>query len=163
MAERVERLADVHNLLAGREGQPIELREVAKVVARNVLWAFSRETDIQWKVVGDSVRIMPSQIITTALILNELLMNCATHAFPGRAAGRIAIRIAREGEQVTLEVRDDGIGLRGRGQRPGLGLTIVETLATQNLRGTVQYAEEEGVVVSIRFPGPDQRPNGATA
>jgi len=163
MAERVERLADVHNLLAGREGQPIELREVAEVVARNVLWAFSRETDIQWKVVGDSVRIMPSQITTTALILNELLMNCATHAFPGRAAGRIAIRIAREGEQVTLEVRDDGVGLRGRGQRPGLGLTIVETLATQNLRGTVQYAEEEGVVVSIRFPGPDQRPNGATA
>ncbi|MBI4537073.1 MAG: GAF domain-containing protein [candidate division NC10 bacterium] len=162
MAERVERLADVHNLLAGREGRAIDLREMAEVVARNVLWAFSRDTDLQWKVVGDHVCIMPSQITATALILNELLMNCATHAFPGRAAGRIAIRIACQGEQVTLEVRDDGVGLRGRGQRPGLGLTIVETLATQNLRGLVRYADEEGTAVSIRFPRPDQRPNGAT-
>jgi len=158
MADRVARLADVHNLLAGRGNQPIELRELAEVVAKNVLAVLPDYTQIRWKATGEPVRVSPSQITAIALILNELLTNCAKHAFPGRATGAVSVRVEREGEEVVLEVRDDGVGFDPEPRPSGLGLTIVETLVSYNLKGTVQFSAEEGTRVIIRFPQQEGRP-----
>jgi two-component sensor histidine kinase len=162
MAERVARLADVHNLLAGRGTQPIEVRELAEVVAKNVLAALPGGVRIHWKVLGVPIRIPPSQVTAVALVLNELLTNSAKHAFPGRAIGSLTILVAREGDQAVLEVRDDGVGLDMARVPAGLGLTIVRTLATQNLKGSVMFAMagEGGTVVRIRFPQPEDTPAG---
>jgi two-component sensor histidine kinase len=162
MAERVARLADVHNLLAGRGAQPVEVRELAEVVAKNVLAAIPGGVRIQWKVVGVPIRIPPSQVTAVALVLNEVLTNCVKHAFPGRPTGSVTILVAREGDQAALEVRDDGVGLDLAQVPAGLGLTIVRTLATQNLKGSVTFptAGEGGTVVRIRFPQPGETPVG---
>jgi two-component sensor histidine kinase len=162
MAERVARLADVHNLLAGRGAQPVEVRELAEVVAKNVLAAIPGGVRIQWRVIGVAIRIPPSQVTPIALVLNELLTNCAKHAFPGGASGSVTILVAREGDQAVLEVRDDGVGLDLARAPAGLGLTIVRTLATQNLKGSVTFAMagEGGTVVRIRFPQPEETPVG---
>ncbi len=154
MAERAARLADVHNLLAGRGTQPIEVRELAEVVAKNVLAALPGEVRIRWKVVGVPIRIPPSQVTAVALVLNELLTNCAKHAFSGRATGSVTILVTRDGDHAALEVRDDGLGLDMARSPAGLGLTIVRTLATQNLKGSVTFsmAGDGGTVVRIRFP-----------
>jgi two-component sensor histidine kinase/HAMP domain-containing protein len=162
MAERVARLADVHNLLAGRGAQPVEVRELAEVVAKNVLAAIPGGVRIQWRVIGIAIRIPPSQVTPVALVLNELLTNCAKHAFPGRPTGSLTILVAREGDQAVLEVRDDGAGLDLSRVPAGLGLTIVRTLATQNLKGSVTFsmAAEGGTVVRIRFPQPEEAPGG---
>jgi two-component sensor histidine kinase len=162
MAERVARLADVHNLLAGRGAQPVEVRELAEVVAKNVLAAIPGGVRIQWKVVGVPIRIPPSQVTPVALVLNELLTNCAKHGFPGRPTGSVTILVAREGDQAVLEVRDDGVGLDLARVPAGLGLTIVRTLATQNLKGSVTFAmaDEGGTIVRIQFPQPEVAPAG---
>jgi two-component sensor histidine kinase len=162
MAERVARLADVHNLLAGRGMQPVGVRELAEVVAKNVLAALPGGVRIHWKVLGVPIRIPPSQVTAVALVLNELLTNCAKHAFPGRATGSVTVLVAREGDQAVLEVRDDGVGLDLARVPAGLGLTIVRTLATQNLKGSVTFAMagDGGTVVCIRFPQPEETPAG---
>jgi two-component sensor histidine kinase len=162
MAERVARLADVHNLLAGRGAQPVEVRELAEVVAKNVLAAIPGGVRIQWKVVGVPIRIPPSQVTAVALVLNEVLTNCAKHAFPRRATGSVTILVAREGDQAALEVRDDGVGLDLARVPAGLGLTIVRTLATQNLKGSVMFATagEGGTMVRICFPQPEETAAG---
>jgi two-component sensor histidine kinase len=162
MAERVARLADVHNLLAGRGMQPVEVRELAEVVARNVLAALPGGVRIHWKVVGVPIRIPPSQVTAVALVLNELLTNCAKHAFPGRATGSVTILVTRDADQAVLEVRDEGVGLDMARVPAGLGLTIVRTLATQNLKGSVTFAMagDGGTVVRIRFPQAEESPAG---
>lgn len=162
MAERVARLADVHNLLAGRGMQPVEVRELAEVVAKNVLAALPGGVRIHWKVLGVPIRIPPSQVTAVALVLNELLTNCAKHAFPGRAIGSVTILVARDEGQALLEVRDNGVGLDLKRVPAGLGLTIVRTLATQNLKGSVTFAMagDGGTVVRIRFPQPEETPAG---
>lgn len=154
MADRVARLADVHNLLAGRGNQPVELRELAEVVAKNVLAAFPDHAHIRWRVSGVPVRVSPSLVTAIALALNELLTNCAKHAFPGRVIGTVTILVSRDADHVSLEVRDDGVGFDPARRPRGLGLTIVETLVTRNLRGsvTVTFPCEGGTGVSIRFP-----------
>jgi two-component sensor histidine kinase/HAMP domain-containing protein len=162
MAERVARVADVHNLLAGRGAQPVEVRELAEVVAKNVLAALPGGVRIHWKVVGVPIRIPPSQVTAVALVLNEVLTNCAKHAFPGRPTGSVTILVAREGDQAALEVRDDGVGLDLARVPAGLGLTIVRTLATQNLKGSVTFgmAGEGETIVRIQFPQPEVTPAG---
>lgn len=162
MADRVARLADVHNLLSGRGNQPIELRELAEVVAKNVLAALPGEVQIQWRVMGMPIRIPPSQVTAIALVLNELLTNCAKHAFPSRATGTVDVHVAREEDQIVLEVRDDGAGLDPARRPGGLGLTIVQTLVTRNLRGSVTVTSpgEGGTGVRIRFPQPEEASGG---
>lgn len=165
MADRVARLADVHNLLAGRGNRPVELRELAEVVAKNVLAVLPDRAHIRWRVSGEPVRVSPSLVTAIALVLNELLTNCAKHAFPGRATGIVSVQIAREGDQAVVEVRDDGVGFDPARRPSGLGLTIVETLVTRNLRGavTVTFPGEGGTGVRIRFPRPEEAPAGGAA
>ncbi len=154
MADRVARLAEVHNLLAGRGNQPIEVRELAEVVAKNVLVALPGDVCIQWRVTGVPVRVPPSQVTAVALVLNELLTNCAKHAFRGRPTGSVIIEVTEDGDQAGLEVRDNGLGLDHAGRPAGLGLTIVRTLVTQNLRGSVTLTSpgEGGTAVRVCFP-----------
>ncbi len=156
MAERVARLADVHDLLAGRANQPIEVRELAEAVAKHVLAGFPGRVEIQWTVTGLPIRVPPSQVTPIALILNELLTNCVKHAFPGRSSGAVAIQVGRDGDRAVLEVRDDGVGLDLAQSQGGLGLSIVRTLVNQNLRGSVAFADDKGTAVSIRFPQPEE-------
>lgn len=165
MADRVARLADAHNLLTGRGNQPIEVQELAEVVAKNVLAALPGDVRIQWRVTGEPVRVPPSQVTAIALVLNELLTNCAKHAFPGRATGAVTILVGREGGQVVLEVRDDGVGFDAARQQAGLGMSIVRTLATQNLRGSVRlsFPGQGGTGVAIRFPQQGETSAGGAA
>jgi two-component sensor histidine kinase len=103
-------------------------------------------------VTGDPVRVPPAQVAAVALVLNELLTNCAKHAFPGRATGAVTIQVAHTKDQIELQVHDDGIGLGSSAQRTGLGTTIVRTIVGQSLRGTVAFATEAGTRVTLRFP-----------
>lgn len=108
------------------------------------------------------IRIPPSQVTAIALVLNELLTNCAKHAFPSRATGTVDVHVAREEDQIVLEVRDDGTGLDPARRPGGLGLTIVQTLVTRNLRGSVTVTSpgEGGTGVRIRFPQPEEASGG---
>jgi two-component sensor histidine kinase len=162
MAGRVARLADVHNLLTDQENQPIEARKLAEVVAENVLAALPGGVRIAWSVNAGSVLIPPAQVTPIALIFNELLTNCAKHAFPGRASGSVTILVATDGDHTRLEVRDDGVGLDLVRHPAGLGLSIVRTLVTQNLRGSVTLAfpSDGGTWVQIRFPRHAETPAG---
>ncbi len=160
MADRVARLAEVHNLLTGREMQPIEIRDLAQVIAKDVLTVLRADVQIRWTVTGEPIRVPPSRVTAIALILNELMTNCVKHAFPGRGAGSVHIQVGRDGDHAVLEVRDDGVGLNRATQPAGLGLGIVETLVTHNLGGTLRFAHEGGTLVTVRFPQVEEMPEG---
>jgi len=66
----------------------------------------------------------------------------AKHAFPNHRNGRIIVDYRSDGEQWTLSVRDDGIGVRTGvfGAKPGLGTGIVDAIS-QQLGGTVKVTD----------------------
>ncbi len=57
-------------------------------------------------------------------------------------------------------MQDDGIGLGPARHTEGLGMTIVQTIVTQSLQGTVSFAEDRGTQVTIRFPHVEETPAG---
>ena len=66
-----------------------------------------------------------------ALAVSEALTNVVMHAYVGRPSGAMRVRAAQVNGSLTVEVEDDGIGLRPRSDSPGagLGLALIGTLA----------------------------------
>jgi signal transduction histidine kinase len=94
-------------------------------------------------------------------IIRESLSNIARHA----SASTCAIKLRRDGERTTLEIRDNGRGLQ-RGQRRGLGLKNIVSRA-RFLGGEAAVTGEPGAgtVVRVILPQLDRVPlrDGLTA
>ncbi len=97
------------------------------------------------------------QAIPLGLIASELLTNALRHAFRPGVAGTVAVRTAVERGVLGLTVADQGVGLPTTPARPGLGTTIIETLARQ-IRATVtrQSQPGAGTTITLRMEMPDQ-------
>jgi len=76
-----------------------------------------------------------SRAISIGLIVTELVINAFKHAFPGdRSGGRVTVAYEPAEPHWRLTVSDNGIGSLGRHSekpKPGLGTTIIESLAKQ--------------------------------
>ena len=87
------------------------------------------------------------------LILNELAGNALKHAFPGGAAGEVAVALyAGPDGRVRLRVCDNGVGLPPGldwRQSRSLGLRLVQMLAAQ-LNGSVDV--QSGAGTEMRSP-----------
>jgi two-component system, LytTR family, sensor kinase len=83
------------------------------------------------------------------LILQPLVENALKHGIESRAGGGVLeLSARRRGDRVRLEVRDDGVGLGGRGARgAGLGLRNV----TARLEGL--YGRDQSLIVEPASPG----------
>ena len=89
------------------------------------------------------------------------------HAFPETVdlqdqSGAVTIRLRNDGTCLTVTVEDDGVGVPegfDLDAQTGLGLSIVRTLVTSELNGTISMrrgsgtGERAGTVVEIDVPG----------
>jgi two-component sensor histidine kinase len=90
--------------------------------------------------------------VSLGLIVTELVINALKHAFTDQPKGTINVDYHASGDDWTLSVADDGIGMPAGIDAPkaGLGTGIVEALA-KNLAGEITVsAAEPGTVVTIR-------------
>jgi len=70
------------------------------------------DIDARWQLHGlDGLQLEPAR----SLDLLRLLQEALTNAFKHSRAQRVDVRIAREGERLRLQVRDDGVGLAEAG------------------------------------------------
>lgn len=90
-----------------------------------------------------------------ALVVCELLENAVRHGRP--TAHPVAVTVGRTERSLRVAVRDYGPGLPPAGERTGqptLGLLIVESLVSSDLRGSVTIgpAAGAGVVAEVTVP-----------
>ena len=84
--------------------------------------------------------------------MTELVINALKHAFPDDRSGKIIIGYRSAGDDWTLSVTDNGIGMPGGIDAPkaGLGTGIVEALSKQ-LNASVKVIDASpGTRVEIR-------------
>jgi two-component sensor histidine kinase len=98
------------------------------------------------------VRLSLDQALPCGLILNELVTNSLKHAFvSGTPASKIVkVRAELSGEDVILEVSDNGPGFPEQQREGSLGLRLVRTL-TRQLGGQVTFSSTDGAKVTIVF------------
>ncbi len=90
------------------------------------------------------------QAIYCGLILNELITNSFKYAFENNK-GSIEISLNEKDGYFILSVCDDGVGFKEDSTDYSLGLTLVETLATEQLSGTFKLDSQDGVKTIIKW------------
>jgi two-component sensor histidine kinase len=153
---RVLAVAVIHEFLSRDDDQAINIRDVCqRIVTQTQRAAVAPDNQITLHVQGPAIYLPSQQATACALVANELLLNSLEHAFDGRERGTVLLRLADEGDQVVLEVADDGIGLVESVEREptgSLGLTIVRTLVEGDLKGQlVMERSDPGTRVIVRF------------
>ena len=67
----------------------------------------------------------------------------------------VRVTLAREGQDVVVEVADDGVGLPpgfDLDGGSGLGLSIVHTLVTTEMGGSLELRDDGGARAVVRVP-----------
>jgi two-component system, sensor histidine kinase PdtaS len=150
---RIGSIALVHETLSGQRSDTAEFGEIARRIAHMVAEGLVLpDHRIDLKVTGSTGPVRADVATPLAVTVTELLQNAIEHAFPDGRSGTIAIELSREGDEVIVVVRDDGIGIRGNaftGSR--LGLQIVRTL-TAELGGRFEFSSDAGTSAEIRVP-----------
>ncbi|MEX2603731.1 MAG: histidine kinase dimerization/phosphoacceptor domain -containing protein [Gracilimonas sp.] len=101
----------------------------------------------------DSIEININQAIPLALIINELVSNAYKYAFEGRNEGTITVDLNKEGEEIHLRIKDDGIGLPEKfvlEESPTLGATLVMSYSEQ-IDSDINIKSENGTEYQLTF------------
>ena len=157
---RIRSIAVVHETLSRDASDVVAFDDIVQPLARLIEeTAAGPESRIRFVVDGDAGDL-PGELATPlAVVLNELLQNAVDHAFPRRPGvcveGTVRVALAREGDEVVVDVVDDGVGLPAGFDLTtgaGLGLSIVQTLVTTELGGAIEVRDDGGARVRLRVP-----------
>lgn len=162
---RVRSIALVHETLSKEAGDDVPFIDIVKPLVRMVEEGlYSPERPVRFHVEGDAGEL-PAHVATPmAVVMTELLQNAADHAYPdesGLGGGRVRVQMHNDGKYLEVRVIDDGVGLpKGFSFEAarGLGLTIVRTLVSSELAGTISMTTgtggygRPGTVVDLRVP-----------
>jgi len=143
---RIRTIALVHETLSREPGDDVAFLDIVRPLLRLAEEGLqSPERPVRFSVQGDGGRL-PSTIATPlSVVLTELLQNAVDHGFPeGSAGGDVVVRLRNEGGELHITVINDGRGLDSQfelNKATGLGLSIVRTLVTTELAGTITMRE----------------------
>jgi PAS domain S-box-containing protein len=153
---KVNTMALIHtHLYQDARFDRINIAKVLSTLVEQLSCVYSTAGSVDTLIQSSDVLLNIDQAIPCALVLNELISNAFKHAFRGRSSGTIEVFIdADEVGGVTVCLRDNGGGIP-----PGieldsvktLGLTLVNNLVKNQLRGEILMRRNRGTEYSIRF------------
>jgi two-component sensor histidine kinase len=152
---RVHGLEVAHRLLSEAEWSALELSELVRAVIVAVVQSGPPTLSIEARVEDSPLRVVARQVGNVALLVNELATNSLKHALAGRVALRLSARCEPAPGAILLEYRDDGPGYPREvleGQRAGVGLHLLTSIAERSLRAEVELLNDGGAVARIRLP-----------
>lgn len=112
-----------------------------------------KDKEVYLHVVSEDLYMNLNQAVPLALIINELVSNAYSFAFQGREEGNIWVRIKHQDEQISVSVKDDGVGLPENfkfEESPTLGTTLIMSYSDQ-LKADVDIDSEHGTHYQLSF------------
>jgi two-component sensor histidine kinase len=153
---RVMSIAAVQRQLSMSKGGVVPLKAYLTLLCESLGASMIADEDrLSIAVNVDDSSVEADISVSLGLIVTELVINALKHAFPEQQKGKITVSYESEGQDWTLTIADDGIGMNIGREAPkaGLGTGIVEAL-TKNLLGKLDISNgDPGTVVTIRHLG----------
>lgn len=139
---RVRSIALVHEMLAQAGGDEVNFGEVMRPIVRLAEEALvTPDRPVTFSMKGAGPVLPTATASSLAVMLNELLQNAVEHGYPpGSGGGLVSVQMFVMGRTLSVTVRDHGVGLPkgfNHEDSAGLGLTIINTLMTGDLGGTI--------------------------
>ena len=154
---RVLSVAVVHEFLSRNAQGTINLEEIAhRIVGQIHDGLIGPGKQIRLSVEGPDIWLQAERATQCALVINELVQNAIEHGMGTRDSGMVGVTLTDLGEQVGICVADDGIGLPAGFElnaHANLGLRIVESMVTRDLRGQFDLSSVagHGTRADVRF------------
>lgn len=152
---RIETMSMIHEKLYKSDDiSRIDISTYLKDLVYHLLKAYHLNTSkIDFEMKSENIRMSIDTAIPCGLIVNELINNILKHAFPDGYTGKITLNLLRSGENINLEVIDNGIGIPDNFSLEGsdsLGFKLVDTLVKQ-LDGEIKVFNNNGTHFMIEF------------
>ena len=170
---RIRTIALVHETLSREPGEDISFIEIVRPLMRLVEEGLqSADRPVTFQAKGDGGRLPATIATPLSVVIIELLQNAVDHGFPeGSAGGAVMVVLSHDEDELRIEVVNNGIALSRDfdfAKATGLGLSIVRTLVTTELAGTIEMRQAtqadgvssgvamtkdgQGTVVELRLP-----------
>ena len=156
-ADRVGAMALVHEKLYLTKGiSSIRLSDYISDLAHSIMLTFhAQERGISLRLDVEDVELEMERAITCGLIINEVVSNSLTHAFPDGRNGEIWISLhSHDRDTVELDIGDNGVGIPD-GVDPRktgtLGMRLIFSLAEEQMEGSIELVRGRGTTYRIRF------------
>ena len=145
---RILSMSVIHEYLSQDEHRPINIRDVCqRILGQAQQVAVNPGQQVEIAMEGPNIRLPAGQATASALVVNELLMNAMEHGLRDRHKGEIRIALEDLGDEVRITLLDNGLGLPSDfapDKSRTLGLQIVYTLVTDDLKGRLQFEQVTG-------------------
>jgi len=143
---RINSMSHLHELLYKQDSiSHINTYEYFEVLTEEVTDSYEKDVDINLDI---KTNIKMEQAIYCGLILNELITNSFKYAFPD-FIGIIDVTLIKKHNENIFTVKDNGVGFNQKDSYSSLGLTLVNTLAVHQLKGTIDINTTNGVKTTI--------------
>lgn len=155
LESRLRSFMMVHEALRRHNYRGVPIREIAEKLAQRLRNAWGIAALVELAVEGNAENLNEKRGFALALVLNELLTNAFRHGFADGRTGKVTIRIQHMGENLRVEVEDNGMGTAAvtRPELVGSGRSIVAALVNDELGGSVDYhSDEHGTRARLDFP-----------
>lgn len=153
---RILSIAVIHEFLSNENSNIINIKEVSqRIVAQFRQGMLNPDKEIQLELTGEPIHLPARQATACSLIINELLQNAIEHGFEHKQEGLVRINLADEGDEVIINVTDNGDGLPPNfqlDQADSLGFHIVKILVEEDLKGQLHLENGNGLSVTVTFP-----------
>jgi two-component sensor histidine kinase len=157
---RIRSIALVHEILSRETGDQVDFNEIVRQLVRMAEeGVFASEQQVRFRVNGEAGDLPAALATPLGVVLTELLQNAAEHAFPpDRWTGdeaRVDVLLHNNSKDLEVQVRDNGVGWPEQfsiDTSDSLGLSIVRSLVTSQLGGTLSQRNDAGAVTELRIP-----------
>lgn len=145
---RIKAMSHLHELLYEQNSiTTINTDEYFKVLIEELKYSYEQNIKIIYDIKTD---LKIDKAIYCGLILNELVTNCFKHAFISQD-GIVNISLTQVDSLIELKVKDNGRGFDNTKSTDSLGLVLVNTLAKEQLKGTLLIKSIDGTSVTISW------------
>ena len=153
---RLHAMALIHeSLYQSANLKDIDLADYLSSLAKDIFSSYETSAGhIKLSLQLDALLMEANPAVNLGMIVNELLSNALKHGFPDRRQGLVELVLQREGAEVVLLVRDNGIGIGEDFEKvpeKSMGMQVVNVLVKQ-LGGTLQLENSAGTMIEMRFP-----------
>ncbi len=154
---RISVVAAMHQrLYSTSQHDRVDFGEYVEELATDTVASLGSSSQIRLETkIEPGITVILQHAVAMALVVTELVTNALKYAFPDGREGVISVQLLQSGENLVIEVSDDGVGLPqdfDPNRRGGIGMRIVTSLVKQ-LRGELQIeANTPGTRFRINLP-----------
>lgn len=145
---RIKSIAEIHERLYQSDSfAHIQFSDGIKALTKDIVRTLQGDTNIELKFNLDYTELNINQSVPCSLLVNEVVTNIIKHGFKGIKEGSIAVHLKESGNQLSLKIIDDGVGLPEDFHTKtysSMGLKLIDLLSEQ-LEAEIRHETTNGL------------------